>query len=58
MKKIVSDLVNSRKFEISITLVILSNSILIGVETYNPLDIYHLLHKVFLGILTIEIIMR
>ena len=51
-------LTTAKWFEISITIVILVNSILIGIETYVSDPTIALIQKIVLGIFTVEIIAR
>jgi len=58
MKKICSQITTAKWFEISITIVIVLNSLLIGVETYTANEIIASIQNFILGIFTIEILMR
>lgn len=58
MKLKVRRLVYNKLFEYFIILIILINSILIGVETYFTHYLIHLAHVVALGIFTAEIVLR
>ena len=58
LKDFCRKLTTAKWFELSITVVILVNSILIGVETYTTNETIALIQKVVLGIFTFEIIAR
>ncbi len=58
MKKICEKVTENRLFELLIVVVILINSMLIGVETYTANAVISLIQKVILGIFTVEIIIR
>lgn len=51
-------LTEAKWFDLSITTIIIINSLLIGVETYITNDIISLIQNIILGIFTIEIILR
>ena len=51
-------LTEAKWFDLSITTIIIINSLLIGVETYVTNDIITLIQNVILGIFTLEIILR
>jgi voltage-gated sodium channel len=51
-------LTTSKSFELSITIVILLNAFLIGVETYTNNSTIKIIQAIILGIFTIEIILR
>lgn len=51
-------LTEAKWFDLSITTIIIINSLLIGVETYVTNDIITLIQNIILGIFTIEIILR
>ena len=51
-------LTNAKWFELAIIAVIITNSVLIGVETYKTNAIIHLVQQIILGIFTFEIIAR
>lgn len=57
-KGILNDIITHRWFEIAITLVIITNSILIGVETYHSNTVIARIQSVILFIFTMEIAMR
>ena len=58
LKKFAVRLTNSHVFEIIITIVIIVNSVLIGVETYTDDATIKLIQTIILYIFTFEIIMR
>ncbi len=58
LKKFAVRLTNSHVFEIIITIVIILNSVLIGVETYTNDATVKLIQEIILYIFTFEIIMR
>lgn len=58
MKQFCRSLVNNHAFEIVIVLVIILNSVLIGLETYRVSEMTTLLQSIFLGVFTFEIIVR
>ena len=58
MRKFCRQLTNSKGFEIFITIVILLNALLIGVETYTSNATIKLIQKINLIIFTIEIVAR
>lgn len=58
MKELCKSLTTNKWFEYSIIIVILVNSILIGVETYTDDATIKLIQSIILGIFTIEIILR
>jgi voltage-gated sodium channel len=51
-------LATNRVFELTITAIIIINSVLIGVETYTDYEPIKVIQKVILGIFTFEIIVR
>ena len=57
-KRICLAITKNKVFEIVIVAVIILNSILIGVETYNSSEIVRLIQRINLGVFTIEIILR
>ena len=58
IKNISRDIVTNRYFEWVITLVILVNAILIGVETKIQIPTVEIIQKIILGIFTVEILLR
>ena len=58
LKRICLAITKNKVFEIVIVAVIILNSILIGVETYNSSEIVRLIQRINLGVFTIEIILR
>lgn len=58
VKQICSKVTTNRAFEIAITIVILVNSFLIGVETYTSNNTIQLIQTTLLGVFTAEILMR
>ena len=58
LKRICLAITKNKVFEIVIVAVIILNSILIGVETYNSSEIVRLIQQINLGVFTIEIILR
>lgn len=58
IKKLCRSVAYSKWFEITITIVIIVNSVLIGVETYTDNATIKLIQSIILGIFTVEIIMR
>lgn len=58
LREVCRKITNNKWFEWSITIVILVNALLIGVETYDYFPTIALIQKIILGIFTIEIIMR
>ena len=51
-------LTNAKWFELTIIAVIITNSVLIGVETYKTSATIHLVQQIILGVFTFEIIAR
>lgn len=51
-------LTNAKWFELAIVAVIITNSVLIGVETYKTNATIHLVQQIILGIFTFEIVAR
>lgn len=58
LKSFSKKITEAKWFDISITTIIIINSLLIGVETYITNDIISLIQNIILGIFTIEIILR
>lgn len=58
LKGFAKKLTSAKWFELSITLIILINSLLIGVETYLHNDVIASIQTIILGIFTFEIIIR
>jgi voltage-gated sodium channel len=58
IKLLAERLISAKWFELSITIIILINSLLIGVETYVENDTISLIQGVILGIFTFEILAR
>lgn len=58
IKLLCQNLTGQRWFEITIIIVILINSFLIGVETYTVTPVIKLIQSIILGIFTFEIIIR
>lgn len=58
MKNLMKKLTTATWFELLITIIIIVNSILIGVETYVANDTITLIQTIILGIFTLEIIAR
>ena len=58
IKKTCKNIASNKWFEYSIFLVILINSILIGVETYHSSEAIQMVQTIILGIFTVEIIIR
>lgn len=58
IKLFAQKLTNAKWFDLSITIIILINSLLIGAETYVTNDIITLIQKIILGIFTLEIVAR
>lgn len=58
IKSLCNTLCNNRIFEFTITGIIILNSILIGVETYEFNPVIHRIQQVILGIFTFEIVVR
>jgi voltage-gated sodium channel len=58
MKQTVKSVITNRWFELSITLVIIVNSLLIGVETYHTHSTVTMIQNLILYIFTIEIALR
>ena len=58
LKSFSKRITSAKWFELSITLIILINSLLIGVETYVHNDVIASIQTVILGIFTFEILMR
>ena len=58
IKQFCGRVTTNRIFEVAITLVILVNSALIGVETYTSNEIIRLIQTCILGVFTLEILMR
>ena len=58
IKLLAERLISAKWFELSITIIILINSLLIGVETYVENDTISLIQGVILGIFTLEILAR
>ena len=58
MKKLAKKICENRWFEFSIMLIIIINSVLIGVELYNSNSTIQLIQSIILGIFTVEIIIR
>lgn len=58
LKDISRQIINNKIFEISITLIIIANAVLIGVETYGYNPHIALVQKIILGIFTVEILLR
>ena len=54
MKQTVKSVITNRWFELSITLVIIVNSLLIGVETYHTHSTVTMIQNLILYIFTIE----
>lgn len=58
MKQAVKSVITNRWFELSITLVIIINSLLIGVETYHTHSTVTMIQNLILYVFTIEIALR
>lgn len=58
MKDVFKNLTTNKWFELTIIVVILLNSVLIGVETYTDNYTIRLIQEVILGIFTVEIVLR
>lgn len=58
IKSFCKQLTENRWFEIAITIIILINSLLIGVETYVSTPAITLIQKIILGLFTLEIVAR
>lgn len=58
MKQAVKSVISNRWFELSITLVIIINSLLIGVETYHTHSTVTMIQNLILYVFTIEIALR
>ncbi|MDR0659544.1 MAG: ion transporter [Prevotellaceae bacterium] len=56
--KFCRNLTNAKWFELAIIAVIITNSVLIGIETYKTNATIHLIQQIILGIFTFEIIAR
>lgn len=57
-KTVAQKITSHHWFELTMTLVILANSFLIGVETYHPSSIISLVQNVILYLFTVEIMLR
>lgn len=58
IKQLCRNLIEKRWFEVAIVIVILVNSLLIGVETYTTTPAILLIQHIILGIFTFEIVVR
>lgn len=58
LKQICKNLINQKWFEIAIVVIILINSLIIGLETYTITPLMIIIQKIILGVFTFEIIVR
>ena len=58
IREVCRRITTNKIFEWSITIIIIANAILIGVETYAYFPTIVLIQKIILGIFTIEILLR
>lgn len=58
IREICRKITTNKAFEWSITLIIIANAILIGVETYDYFPTIVLIQKIILGVFTVEILLR